>query len=102
MKATASDPLLDSVSKNTNHPSWIIVDRLLLKRGEDDSRDCPYVPYEAAYSGDNIRSEIFRITHEQMAYIGEQKCFKYISKRFYCMTMRTISKTVFLDVTFAK
>ena len=42
-KATASDPLLEIVSKIANHPSRIVVDRLLLKRGEDDCRDCPYV-----------------------------------------------------------
>ena len=45
-KATATDPLFDIVSKNSNHPSWILIDGLLLKRAEDDSRDCPYVPYK--------------------------------------------------------
>jgi len=36
-KARASDPLFDIVSKSPNHSSWILIDRLLLKRGEDDS-----------------------------------------------------------------
>ena len=36
-KATATDYLFDIVSKNPNHPSWILIDRLLLKRGEEDS-----------------------------------------------------------------
>jgi len=62
-KATASDPLYDIVSKNPKHPSWILIDGLLLNRREDDSRDCPYVPYEPAYNETNIRSEIIRITH---------------------------------------
>jgi len=88
-KATASDPLYDIVSKNPNHPSWILIDRLLLKRGEDDNRDCPYVLYEAAYEGTNIRSEIKRITHEQIAYMGADKCFKYASKHFYWMSIRS-------------
>ena len=48
-KATATDPRFDIVIKNSNQPSWILIDGLLLKRGEDDSRECPYVPYEAAY-----------------------------------------------------
>ena len=87
-KATASDPLFDIVSKNPNHPSWILVDGLL-KRGEDPSRDCPYVPYEATYEGTNIRSEIILITHEQMAHMGAHQCFKYASKHFYWMSMRS-------------
>ena len=74
-KATATDSLFDIVSKNSNHPGWILIDGLLLQRGEDDSRDCPYVPYKAAHEGDNIRSEILRLTHEQMAHMGAQKCF---------------------------
>ena len=78
-----------TVCKNSNHPSWILIDGLLLIRGEDDSRDCSYVPYEAAHEGDNIKSEILRITHEQMAHMGAQKCFKYASRHFYWMTMRT-------------
>ena len=66
-----------------------LIDGLLLKTGEDDSRDCPYVPYEAAHEGDNIGSEILCITHEQMAHMRAQKCFKYASRPFYWMTMRT-------------
>jgi len=82
-KATASDPLYDIVSKNPNHSSWILIDGLLLKRGEDDSRDCLYVLYDTVYKGTNIRSEVIRITHEQMAHMGAHKCFKYASKHFY-------------------
>ena len=87
-KATATDPLFDIISRNSNHASWIFIDGLLLKKEEDDSRDCPYIPYEAAYEGDNIRSEILRITHEQMAHMGARKCFKYASRHFYWMIMR--------------
>ena len=47
-KATATYLLFDIVSNNCNHPSWILIDGLLLNIGEDDSRDCPNVPYEAA------------------------------------------------------
>jgi len=86
-KATVSDPLFHIVSKNHNHPSCILIDGLLLKRGEDDTRDCSYVSYEAAYEGTNIRSDIVPITHEQMAHMGAQKCFKYASKHFYQTTM---------------
>ena len=50
-KATATDPLFDILSKNSNHPSWIPVDGLLLKGGEDDSRDCPHVSCEAVLRG---------------------------------------------------
>ena len=46
-KATATDSLFDIVDKNPNYPSWILVDGLLFKRGEDDSRDCPYGPNES-------------------------------------------------------
>ena len=81
-KATARDSLFDIVKKNPNHPSWIIIDGLLHKRGEDDSQDCPYVPYEAAHEGDNIRSKILLITNEQMAHMGAQKCVKYTSRHF--------------------
>ena len=35
-KATATDPLFDVVSKNSNNPCWILLVGLLLKRGEDD------------------------------------------------------------------
>jgi len=48
-----------------------------------------YVPYEAAYEETNIRSEIIRMTHEQMAHLGVHKCFKYASKHFYWMSMRS-------------
>jgi len=75
------------VSKNLNHPSWILIDGLVLKRGEDDSRDCLYVPYEAAYEGTNIRSEIIQITPEEMAHIGAHKSFKYAFKHCYWMLM---------------
>ena len=88
-KASATDPLLDIVSTYPKYPGWILVDRLLLKRGEDDSRDCLYVPYEAAHEGDNIRSEILPITHEQMAHMGAHKWFKYAYRHFYWMTMRS-------------
>ena len=82
-KATASDPLYDIIHKDPNHHSWILIDGPLLKRGEDDSRECPYVLYEVAYEGTNIRSEIIRITHEQMAHTGAHKCFKYAFKHIY-------------------
>jgi len=66
-----------------------LLTEFLLKRGEDASRDCPYLPYEAAYEGTNIRSEIIRITHEKMAHMGAHKCFKYASQHFYWMSMRS-------------
>ena len=88
-KATTTDPPFDLVSKIPNHPSWILIDGLLLKREENDSRDCPDVLYEAAHEGDNIRTEILCITHELMAHMGAQKCFKYTSRHFDWMTMRT-------------
>jgi len=87
-KATQSDPLFVIVSKNDKHPDWLLCDGILIKRGEDDNRDCPYVPYEAAHQGHNIRSEIIRITHEQMAHMGAQKCYKYASRHFYWFSMR--------------
>ena len=36
----------------------------------------------------NIRSKILRITNEQMAHMGAQKCFKYTSHHIHWMTMR--------------
>ena len=57
-KATSSDPLFDIVSQNPNHPSWILIDGLLLRSGVDDGRDSPSVSYEAGYEETNIRSEI--------------------------------------------
>jgi len=48
-KATQSDHLFDIVSKNDKHPDCLLCDRILIKRGEDDNRDCPYVSYEAAH-----------------------------------------------------
>ena len=87
-KATQHDPLFKVVTRNQDHHDWILYDRILVKRGEENSQDCPYVPYEAAHKGLNIRSEIIRITHEQMAHIGYQKCFKYASRYFYWLSMR--------------
>ena len=91
-KATATDSLFEIVSKDPDHSSWILVNGLLLKRGEDASRDCPYVPYEAVHEGENIRSEILRITHEQMAHLGAQDCCKYPSRHFYWITMRQFQR----------
>jgi len=87
-KATQSDPLFDIVSQNDKHSDWLLCDGILIKKGEDDNRDCPYVPYEAAHQGHNIRSEIIRIAHEQMAHMGAQKCYKYASRHFCWFSMR--------------
>ena len=87
-KATANHPLLAVVKKAINHPDWLLHDEVLVRKGKDDSRDCPYVPYEANHEGVNIRSEIVRITHEQMAHMGWHKCFDYASRHFYWHSMR--------------
>jgi len=88
-KATQSDPLFEIVSKDDKHPDWLLCDGILIKRGEDDNIDCPYDHYEAAHQGHNIRSEIIRITHEQMVHMGAQKCYKYASRHFYWFSMRS-------------
>lgn len=81
--ATATDSLFDIVNTNPNHPSSISIKGLLLKRGEDYSRECPYVSYEAANKWENSRSAILRITLEQIAHKGAHKWFKYPSIHFY-------------------
>jgi len=91
-KATASDPLHGMVSKSPNHPSWILINGLVLKRRGDDSVDCQYVPDEAGYEGSNLWSEIIRITYKQIAHMGVYKCIKYASKHLCWMSTRSAFK----------
>ena len=64
------------VNKNPNHPSSILLDALLVERGQNNFRD------EAAYEADNVRSEVFLMSYEQIAHMEAQKWFKYASRCF--------------------